>query len=362
MIVWAPQDRAMSIRQISAVTLFVTDMARSCAFYRGLGFELKFGGDDAGFTSFYAGAGFLNLNAGPTARPGGGLTIFHVDDVDTVHTRALAAGLKPDFKPADAPWDERYFHIHDPDGYTLSFATPLADYRLRQRVLRDCVGIDGCPGGWVAVTHEGAFVDRDLATLLNRLAPAVVAIDIPIGLAEDGPRACEGKARQLLGWARSSSVFPVPVRAALHARSHDEASDLNAAACGKRLSAQTYNILGKIRAVDNLLRRSDYWAARLYETHPEVCFAAMNAGESLAEPKRSAAGHARRRELIAAHFGQDAFANARTLVTKKQAADDDIADAFACLFSAERIATDQHVTLPDPPELDSEGLPMRIVY
>jgi predicted RNase H-like nuclease/catechol 2,3-dioxygenase-like lactoylglutathione lyase family enzyme len=357
-----PQDRAMSIRQISAVTLFVTDMARSCGFYRGLGFELKFGGEEAGFSSFHAGAGFLNLNAGDNARPGGGLTIFHVDDVDALHTRALAAGLQPDFKPADAPWGERYFHIHDPDGYTLSFATPLADYRKRQRVLRDCVGIDGCPAGWVAVSHEGAFVDADLANLLNRLAPAVVAIDMPIGLAEAGPRACEGAARRLLGWARSSSVFPVPVRAALTGRTHDEASDLNAAACGKRLSAQTFNILGKIREVDDLLHRSDYWAARVYESHPEVCFTAMNAGHSLAEPKRSATGHARRRELIAAHFGQDAFANARTLVAKKDAADDDIADAFACLFTAERIATDQHVTLPDAPEIDTEGLPMRIIY
>lgn len=118
----------MSIREINAVTLFITDMARSCAFYRALGFELKFGGDTAAFTSFHAGRSFLNLNAGEPARPDGGLTIFHVDDVDAQHALAIAAGLSPDFAPEDASWGERYFHIRDPDGYMLSFATPLAGY------------------------------------------------------------------------------------------------------------------------------------------------------------------------------------------------------------------------------------------
>jgi len=152
------------------------------------------------------------------------------------------------------------------------------------------------------------------------------------------------------------------MRATLAASSHGKASELNAAACGKRLSAQAYNLLAKIREVDQLLRQSGYWATRLYETHPEVCFAAMNTGVSLAEPKRSATGHARRRALIDGRFGPGVFANARALVANRDAADNDIADAFACLFSAERIAMGEYVSLPDPPEVDSEGLPMRIVY
>jgi hypothetical protein len=38
----------------------------------------------------------------------------------------LMAGFIPETSPADAPWGERYFHIHDPDGHELSFARPLA--------------------------------------------------------------------------------------------------------------------------------------------------------------------------------------------------------------------------------------------
>lgn len=115
------------IESVSAITLATHDMARAVAFYRGLGFRLKSGGADAMFTSFHAGSGYLNLTAVPADRRWSwwGRAIFHVSDVDAVHSRALAAGLSPAFAPRDAAWGERYFHIADPDGHELSFARPL---------------------------------------------------------------------------------------------------------------------------------------------------------------------------------------------------------------------------------------------
>ena len=202
----------------------------------------------------------------------------------------------------------------------------------------------------------------DLAALLDDIDPAIVALDMPIGLADTTPRACDRAARQLLGRPRSSSVFPVPTRAALAGQSHAQASDLNAAVCGKRVSAQAYNLVRKIRETDALLRGSAYWAARVYETHPEVTFAAMNAGRALVDSKKTAAGRGKRQALIAASFGPRAYANARAAVSRRDAADDDIADAFACLFTAERIARSAQVSLPKDAAFDSQGLPMRIVY
>lgn len=115
----------MAIEYVSAVTLFVSDMPRACRFYAALDFELKFGGETAAFTSFHAGTGFLNLARAEAPETGWGRAIFHVDDVDACHRRAVEHGLKPDFAPRDAEWGERYFHIRDPDGHELSFATPL---------------------------------------------------------------------------------------------------------------------------------------------------------------------------------------------------------------------------------------------
>ncbi|MBN9560960.1 MAG: VOC family protein [Alphaproteobacteria bacterium] len=115
------------IDSISAVTLGTHDMARAVRFYRALGFELLYGGEDASFTSFRAGTGYLNLTAQPAERQWSwwGRAIFYDTDVDALHARALAAGYQPSTTPRDAPWGERYFHITDPDGHELSFAWPL---------------------------------------------------------------------------------------------------------------------------------------------------------------------------------------------------------------------------------------------
>jgi catechol 2,3-dioxygenase-like lactoylglutathione lyase family enzyme len=117
------------VESISAVTLVTTNMAESVSFYRMLDFHLLYGGPDASFTSFRVGEGYLNLQVDPDATPGTrswGRVILFVDDVDEMYQRAVAAGFHPDALPADAPWGERYFHIHDPSGHELSFARPLA--------------------------------------------------------------------------------------------------------------------------------------------------------------------------------------------------------------------------------------------
>ncbi len=120
-------ETAGPIRALSAVTLLTGDMAASVGFYRALGFEMVYGGPEAPFTSLRAGAGYLNLQLEPgfTRAQAWGRAIFHVDDVDVVHARALAAGLVPEAAPADAPWGERYFHMRDPQGHEVSFARPL---------------------------------------------------------------------------------------------------------------------------------------------------------------------------------------------------------------------------------------------
>lgn len=116
------------IEFLSAVTLASSDMERSLAFYLGLGFELRPGRDSPEFCSLAAGESHLNLQLVPGYRAPSevwGRVILWVADVDAVHDRAVAAGFRPSTRPADAPWGERFFHVSDPDGHELSFATPL---------------------------------------------------------------------------------------------------------------------------------------------------------------------------------------------------------------------------------------------
>jgi catechol 2,3-dioxygenase-like lactoylglutathione lyase family enzyme len=112
---------------LSAVTLATRDMARAVRFYEALGFPCKYGGPSEGFTSFEFGNTFLNLIADSRGSAGWwGRVIVHVSDVDGMYSRALAAGITPEFAPQDAPWGERYFHVFDPEGHEISFAKPIA--------------------------------------------------------------------------------------------------------------------------------------------------------------------------------------------------------------------------------------------
>jgi catechol 2,3-dioxygenase-like lactoylglutathione lyase family enzyme len=95
------------IEGISAVTLATHEMPRAVRFYRALGFEALYGGEQSSFTSFRAGTSYLNLTAEPAERRWSwwGRVIFYVADVDALYDRALAAGYQPATAPrASSTW------------------------------------------------------------------------------------------------------------------------------------------------------------------------------------------------------------------------------------------------------------------
>ena len=230
-------------------------------------------------------------------------------------------------------------------------------------------GIDGCKSGWLAVTLDISSESIEHAVHLNGTAlfealgdSRVIAIDIPIGLTERGPRECDRAARALLGRPRGSSVFPAPVRAALSAGSRSEADRITRDTDGRGVGAQAWNIYERMLEIDNQLRKSKPLQEQVYESHPEVCFAALNGGQPLAHSKHRPEGLEERWRLIADCFGTDAFNSVRSTYSKRQAADDDILDAFAVCWTAQRILRGKAESLPPHPATDTLGLPMRIVY
>jgi len=117
-------------RSLNALTLATAGMDRAVDFYERLGFACIYGGPSAPFTTFRVGDQFLNLTAELPPEGGWwGRVIFFVGDVDAAYRQAIARGLVPEFAPRDAPWDERYFHIRDPDGHEISLAHPIGAKR-----------------------------------------------------------------------------------------------------------------------------------------------------------------------------------------------------------------------------------------
>lgn len=235
------------------------------------------------------------------------------------------------------------------------------------------VGLDGCRAGWIGAFVRPAGEEVRVRTM-PRMAdiadapekPAVIAIDMPIGLPERtgvGGRAAENAIRPLLG-ARQSSVFSVPSRAALEASDHREACHIALATSDppRKISKQLFMIAPKIREVDAALRSDATLAARTFEVHPEAAFWRLNGECALTEPKKIKGKvyepglRLRRGLLIAAGLPRDCVEAA----PPAGAAADDLLDALACAAIARRIQDGIAQPFPHPPPRDAYGLPMAI--
>jgi predicted RNase H-like nuclease len=231
-------------------------------------------------------------------------------------------------------------------------------YRIR--VSSRVLGVDACRAGWVGVVlHDGVVTVHVAGTVAALVADvevagqlAVIGVDIPIGLPDAGRRQADILAYKLVG-PRRSSVFMTPVRAALEADSHAAAVAANRERAGEGVSAQVYGLRSKIFEVDVWARHA---GRRVVEVHPEVSFATL-AGSPLPDGKRTWAGACRRWRLLAGagvHLADDVGEAGR------HAAVDDVLDAGAAAWTAERVATGTATPLPNPPVEYSDGWPAAI--
>ena len=137
----------MNVYKISAVTLLVKDMQRSCNFYSKIpGFKLVYGGShDEPFTTYEIGKNsnvYLNLeqykltNIQDRYVKNDAKIILYTEDVDKLYTyfkndQNISKLISFENEPIDASWGERYFHIRDPDGHLLSFAKTITKSRIK---------------------------------------------------------------------------------------------------------------------------------------------------------------------------------------------------------------------------------------
>ena len=218
------------------------------------------------------------------------------------------------------------------------------------------LGVDGCKQGWVGAVAGpaglrvvfGRTIGELVGTASEQAALSVIAIDIPIGLPDESVRECDLVAKQALG-KRAASVFITATRAALTAANQAEATAVNRALTGQGVSAQAFGLAAKINEVDRWLPSA---SACVVEVHPELSFTAL-AGAPLLASKKSWNGQQQRMALLAREglLPGSALDDAVNAV-----ATDDILDACAAAWSALRIARGQAYSLPDKPEVFSDGI------
>ncbi|MFZ2015086.1 MAG: DUF429 domain-containing protein [Nocardioides sp.] len=223
------------------------------------------------------------------------------------------------------------------------------------------LGVDGCRAGWVGALLEGTTYHvlaaagiAALVTEARRREPTlgIVAVDIPIGLPDDRPRLTDRLARTRLPAGRKSSVFPTPARAAVAHTTQPEASAANREALGVGLSIQAFHLVPKILDVDAFVRGRP--GVSVLEVHPEVSFAEIDPA-CVVRSKATAEGRADRGAAL-----RGAGLEPPSYRSGEGYAADDLLDACAVAWTAQRYAAGAAYSLPDPPEVFSDGLPAAI--
>lgn len=221
-------------------------------------------------------------------------------------------------------------------------------------------GIDGCRGGWIAVSIEAddrrdfAVLPRIAALLAQRAA--MTMIDVPIGLPQRGYRGCDRAARALLKGA-ASRVFLGLRRPLLDHLGDYAAANAWAKCDGKGLAKQSFHILAKIAEVDAVMTPARQQQFR--ESHPELVFARLNGGVPLPS-KHKQEGLQQRHAMLAARGFHDLDAWLARL-RGTGAKPDDLFDACALALAA-RTALAGKAQRLGAEARDAKGLRMEIWY
>ena len=220
------------------------------------------------------------------------------------------------------------------------------------------IGLDGFRNGWVVVSIDG---DRRVISFAADIASALAepflraAIDIPIGMTDDGDRACDRLAREKLAPHRSR-VFTGARRSLWEAFTDPDQANAAASVRGqKRASRQLWHLGRKIMEVDAFVRAHS--ALDIREAHPELVFLRLN-GAPLPSKKTQRGALLRRDLLITAGFVDiDKWLGPARM--KTSAKPDDVLDACAAALAARDCAG----SLPDgEPPRDAHQLAMQIWF
>jgi predicted RNase H-like nuclease len=190
------------------------------------------------------------------------------------------------------------------------------------------VGIDGIPGGWVAVYLDSdggqrfAYAKSAARLLIDPYDRAM--IDMPIGLPQRGYRQCDIEARALVG----PRVFVGARWGLWNFKMLDEANLYywNEEGVGRGVSMQLFCIREKLQELNEASM-----PPRMFEAHPELIFWRI-AGRRLAS-KHTTKGRAERVEILE----ENGIERVRLWLGQRHGTGigrDDLIDACACALAA----------------------------
>ena len=226
-------------------------------------------------------------------------------------------------------------------------------------------GVVPCPGGWLIVTARlaGVTVSADDMVVVRQLFDVLdykpkfdsAAIYAPVGFYEYpvGPyRPCDQEARDLVGWPRVVGIKPMPSRAALHAKTRDEARQIE-----PWLTNDDFRRFKWWRQAEREFQ--PFHQRTFFSAHPDLSFTSLNADQPLKTSPHHPDGLLERVRLI-----RDKLPGLEDVIMRPPppgAGQLHLMQACALVWTARRASGRAMTRLPADPNWDDVGMRMELV-
>ncbi len=220
-------------------------------------------------------------------------------------------------------------------------------------------GIDGAREGWVIAELTPTLTLYYATSIDSFFQQSVtydcILIDMIMGLpSSPSMRRPEDEIHQLLG-RQSASLFRVPCRAAVYAKTKAEMYQLHEHYMHQKLTPFSINLIPKIREVDGWLRQHQEMQSVCYESHPETAFQLLS-GQRLSHSKRTREGLHERFALLCQWVPDLDFTELQLFSKTHHVKLDDVLDAIVLAYTATLHLQGDSQLLPTHPQQDDEGL------
>jgi len=226
-------------------------------------------------------------------------------------------------------------------------------------------GVVPCPGGWLVLPARLAAVTVivEEPMVLNTLVEVLdfkprfeaAAIFAPVGFEDEpiGPyRPCDAEARQMVGWPRLAAIKPIPSRAALRAKTREDAKELE-----PWLTNDDFRRWKWIREAEQEFQ--PFHQRNWFAAHPDLSFYVLNGDKPITSSPYQTDGVYERLNLIKSKL--PGVEDAVTATPPAGAGQFHLLQAAGLLWTARRAAGRAVNRLPADPNWDNAGLRMELV-
>lgn len=226
-------------------------------------------------------------------------------------------------------------------------------------------GIVPCPGGWLIVPARlaGVTVNVEEPEVVRTLLDALeykpkfeaAAIYAPVSFYEfpQGPyRPCDAEARQMVGWPRIVGIRPMPSRAALKAKSREEARQIE-----PWLTSDDFRRFKWWREAERDFQ--PFHQRTFFAAHPDLSFTNLNGDLPVTSSPYHPEGVVERMHLI-----RDKLPGVEDVIMRPPpagAGQVHVMQACALIWTARRAAGRAMSRLPADPTWDDMGMRMELV-